>query len=660
MDDVMPFLENVTRGRNVPRERLEEVAHHYERFGGVSPINAQNRELIAALERELRAARHRPADLLRQPQLAPVPRPTRCAQMTRRTASPRARRSSPRRSARLLGLPPVPREHLRRAGGGRAGRARGAAAARCSTTTRASSRRTPTACATALGAEPARARTVVFTAHSIPAAMAERCRYEASSPRRARLVAEAAGADDYAVVYQSRSGPPHVPVARAGRPRPPARARTGAASPTSSSRRVGFVSDHLEVLYDLDVEAAELGRRARRCDVVRAGTPGTHPAFVAMIRELIQERLEAARDAPALGRFGPNPDTCAPNCCLPGTGRPSPWEAVARRMNVLFVCIGNQGRSVMAERLFRRAAAGRHEARSAGSWTRARRSTRAGGRRARLQPLRAAARRRRALSAGRPRARPARHPLLPAGGAAAARCCSRTASTSSPRRGAILAVGDGMATLVGTRDRRPRDPVEPRQERRRHARVRRVRRRRRRRCSPGGAGRRSTPPPSLWFSLARAVVAAVARGAASRRCRSGSTTTSRCRPPPAAVLWVASLMTRRIASARVASPALPRCRSALARERRWSRALGYRARTRLDVRARSAARSSASIDLRRRRLAAAGCCCSSTFVAASVTSRLGLRRKIAARHRGGARRTPRRGQRDRQHRRRRDRRGRSR
>jgi ferrochelatase len=51
--DVMPFLENVTRGRNVPRERLEEVAHHYLRFGGVSPINAQNRELIAALEREL-------------------------------------------------------------------------------------------------------------------------------------------------------------------------------------------------------------------------------------------------------------------------------------------------------------------------------------------------------------------------------------------------------------------------------------------------------------------------------------------------------------------------------------------------------------------------------------------------------------------------------
>src|SRR3954469_17344857 len=54
-DDVIPFLENVTRGRNVPRERLAEVAHHYERFGGVSPINRQNRELIVALEAELSA-----------------------------------------------------------------------------------------------------------------------------------------------------------------------------------------------------------------------------------------------------------------------------------------------------------------------------------------------------------------------------------------------------------------------------------------------------------------------------------------------------------------------------------------------------------------------------------------------------------------------------
>ena len=123
MDDVMPFLENVTRGRNVPRERLEEVAHHYELFGGVSPINAQNRALIAALESRARRARHRPADLLRQPQLGSVPR----------RRAPRDGRRRRRACARVLHvrllvvlrLPPVPRGHLQRPAGGRAGCAGG-------------------------------------------------------------------------------------------------------------------------------------------------------------------------------------------------------------------------------------------------------------------------------------------------------------------------------------------------------------------------------------------------------------------------------------------------------------------------------------------------------------------------------------------------------
>ena len=95
----MPFLENVTRGRNVPRERLEEVAHHYELFGGVSPINRQNRELIAALEPELRAHGIDLPICLRQPQLAPVPR-GRAARAARRRARAACSRSSPRRSAR--------------------------------------------------------------------------------------------------------------------------------------------------------------------------------------------------------------------------------------------------------------------------------------------------------------------------------------------------------------------------------------------------------------------------------------------------------------------------------------------------------------------------------------------------------------------------------
>ena len=90
---------------------------------------------------------------------------------------------------------------------------------------------------------------------------------------------------------------------------------------------LGFVSDHIEVLYDLDHEAravaGELGLQ-----MVRAGTVGTHPAFVAMIRELVQERLDPSVERRTLGRQGPVPDVCPPGCCLPGTGRPSPWDAL--------------------------------------------------------------------------------------------------------------------------------------------------------------------------------------------------------------------------------------------------------------------------------------------------------------------------------------------
>jgi ferrochelatase len=92
---------------------------------------------------------------------------------------------------------------------------------------------------------------------------------------------------------------------------------------------IGFVSDHLEVLFDLDVEArdaaAELGLR-----MVRASSAGTHPAFVSMIRELVEERLRVQLERRAIGRYGPSHDICAVDCCLPGTGRPSPWPSVRR------------------------------------------------------------------------------------------------------------------------------------------------------------------------------------------------------------------------------------------------------------------------------------------------------------------------------------------
>jgi ferrochelatase len=323
-DDVMPFLENVTRGRGVPRERLLEVAEHYQRFGGVSPINEQNRELIAALEAELRAhgidlpvyfgnRNWHPflADTLREMRDDGVRRAL--AFLTSAFSSYsgcRQYRENLFEAQQAVGAdaPETPRLRMLYNHPGfveaNVDRVRAALAE--------------------LGAPPDEVH-LAFTAHSIPEAMARSCAYEAQLRETARLVAEAVGVADFAVAYQSRSGPPHVPwlepdvndhleeVAARG-------VHAVVLSP------IGFVSDHLEVLYDLDVEARATAERLG-LGVARAGTAGTHPAFVAAIRELVQERLSADAPRRALGRFGPSHDTCAPDCCLPGNGRPSPWDA---------------------------------------------------------------------------------------------------------------------------------------------------------------------------------------------------------------------------------------------------------------------------------------------------------------------------------------------
>jgi ferrochelatase len=319
-DDVMPFLENVTRGRNVPRERLEEVAHHYLRFGGVSPINAQNRELVAALEREL--AEHG-IDLpvyFGNRNWHPL-LPDTVAQMTRdgvRRAlcfltSAFSSYSGCRQYRENLfvaqqkagpAAPELPRlRMLFNHPGFIEANADGLRAAL------AESRGTPH---------------VAFTAHSIPVAMAERCAYQAQLAESARLVAEVAGVADHAVVYQSRSGAPHVPWLE---PDILDHLRDLHARGVDDVvvAPLGFLSDHLEVLYDLDVEAAGLAAELG-LGFVRAETPGTHPRFVGAIRELIQERLDPLAPRLVAGRLQANPDTCVPDCCRPGTGRPSPWE----------------------------------------------------------------------------------------------------------------------------------------------------------------------------------------------------------------------------------------------------------------------------------------------------------------------------------------------
>jgi ferrochelatase len=323
-DDVIPFLENVTRGRNIPRERLIEVGHHYDLFGGVSPINRQNRELIAALETELAAhSIELPVYFGNRnwhPYLPDTIRDMRDDGVHRALAfftsafssysGCRQYREDIYRAQGEVG-PDAPEILKLRAFYNHPG------------FVEANADRVREALA-AIPEERRAAAHLVFTAHSIPSAMAAQCRYEDQLAETSRLVAEAVGPHGHSVVYQSRSGSPHVPWLE---PDVSDRLRElgdeGVTDIVISP--VGFVSDHMEVLYDLDVEAAETARELG-LTMVRAGSAGTHPAFVAMIRELVQERLTGA-ERRSVGRYGPSHEVCPSNCCLPGTGKPSPWDA---------------------------------------------------------------------------------------------------------------------------------------------------------------------------------------------------------------------------------------------------------------------------------------------------------------------------------------------
>jgi ferrochelatase len=325
MDDVMPFLENVTRGRNIPRERLEEVAHHYELFGGVSPINAQNRALSAALRTELDAhdialpiyfgnRNWHPflADTLREMAGDGVERALAFFTSAYSSYSGcRQYREDLFRAQQAVG-PGAPEVLRTRMFFNHPGWIE----------TNADHVRSALAQLPA-GSPPH----LAFTAHSIPVAMAKSCRYEDQLLESCRLVAEATGVTDWELVYQSRSGPPQVPWLEPDiLDHLEAVAARGVKDVVISP--IGFVSDHLEVLFDLDVEArdtaAELG-----LNLVRASSASTHPAFVRMIRELIEERLGRREGRTAVGRYTASHDICPVDCCLPGSGRPSPWADAA-------------------------------------------------------------------------------------------------------------------------------------------------------------------------------------------------------------------------------------------------------------------------------------------------------------------------------------------
>ncbi|HEX2314015.1 MAG TPA: ferrochelatase [Thermomonospora sp.] len=316
-DDVMPFLENVTRGRNVPRERLEHVAEHYHLFGGVSPINRQCRELKAAVEADLAAhgldlpvywgnRNWTPylADTLRQMTRDGVRRAAAfvtsaysgfscCGQYVGDIARARAE------------VPGAPEIDKLRVYYNHPGFVEPFVEA-----TRDALARLP---------EDLRGRAhVAFTAHSVPLAQPGRERYAAELADISALVADrAAPGHDRALVYQSRSGPPTQPWLE---PDITDHLRKLHADGTRAvvTVPVGFTSDHMEVKYDLDVEAAELAAELGLA-FVRAATPGTHPRYVAMVRELLEERAAGpGAPRPALGALGARPDVCPAEC---GHGR---------------------------------------------------------------------------------------------------------------------------------------------------------------------------------------------------------------------------------------------------------------------------------------------------------------------------------------------------
>lgn len=315
-DEVMPFLENVLRGRNVPRERMLEVAEHYQHFGGVSPINAQNRALIEAVREEVRGTgvdlpiyfgnrNWRPflADALRQMRDDGVRRAlafftsalssySGCRQYRENIEAARAEIGEDAPVVEKLRVfynhPGFIEPMAERVS---------AALDRFSPEERASAR-------------------VLFTAHSIPMSMAANCAYEAQFREVSRLVAERCGVDAsrWQLAYQSRSGPPTQPWLE---PDVGDVLREIAATKATSNiviAPIGFISDHMEVMYDLDFEAAaickELGLK-----MSRAGTVGTHPRFVRMIRELVEERVSEQPVRLALGADGPGHDVCPADCC---------------------------------------------------------------------------------------------------------------------------------------------------------------------------------------------------------------------------------------------------------------------------------------------------------------------------------------------------------
>ena len=164
---------------------------------------------------------------------------------------------------------------------------------------------------------------IIYTAHSIPLSMAEGCAYERQLKEACGLVSAGVGHDLWDLVYQSRSGPPTQPWLEPDVCDYLEELHQQGDVQDVVILPIGFVSDHLEVLYDIDTEARDLCEKLG-INLVRAATVGHHPRFVRMIRELIEERMTEGSARPTLGTLGPVPDVCPADCCpAPRRGRPT-------------------------------------------------------------------------------------------------------------------------------------------------------------------------------------------------------------------------------------------------------------------------------------------------------------------------------------------------
>jgi ferrochelatase len=320
--DVMPFLENVVRGKNVPPDRLKEVAKHYNHFEGKSPLNDQNRALIAALEEELRThdidlpvywgnRNWNPfiLDALRQMRADGKKRALAFFTSAYSSYSGCRQYLENIEQARTDLGDDAPIVDKLRAFYNHPG------------FIEANVDRLLAALET-LPKERRECARVAFSGHSIPAAMAETSDYTEQLEETARLVAEGARHERWQLAYQSRSGPPHVPWLG-----PDILEHLDALAQINVkdvvAAPIGFLSDHMEVLWDLDHEARDYAG-GLGITLTRAPTVGIHPAFVSMIRELIEERLGRVSVRPALGKRGPYRDECPTDCCQyqPRVSRP--------------------------------------------------------------------------------------------------------------------------------------------------------------------------------------------------------------------------------------------------------------------------------------------------------------------------------------------------